>query len=128
MVEIIGSYRFLIIVATLLITTLIIESPFTFRHTEEPPTLLYFAILFITTIVYLIPSDKLITAEKLILSLFIVSLSMLGGLWFTNFTLGALYGYDDYFGYLESPDLLESFTFYFTSSLLSIGAFSIILK
>lgn len=53
---------------------------------------------------------------------------MLGGLLFTDLALGAIYGYDDYYGHLESPDILESLTFYFTSSLFSIGAFSIILK
>ncbi|AMM51458.1 hypothetical protein TH61_10115 [Rufibacter sp. DG15C] len=127
-IEKLSKYRLLAITISLLTAAFLIESPFAHLHYEEPRYSFYFLIIFINTILYLLPVQKIVTAEKIIYGLLIAFFSMLGGIFFTDATLGVLYGYDDYYGLLESPDLLESIIFYFTSILLSTGIFYLILK
>ncbi|GAA4305240.1 hypothetical protein [Nibribacter koreensis] len=128
MIEKLSKYRLIGIAALLLTAALLIESPFAYLHYQEPPYSTYFLIILINTILYLLPVKKFITAEKIIYSFFIVCFSTLGGMLFTHATLGGIYGYDEYYVLLESPDLLESIVFYFTSIFISLGTFSIILK
>jgi len=126
MIKIIDKYRLIFIGIFLVFCSVIVESPF---HGYFPPLIFIFLSTVAVSLFYLIPTDKLILAEKIVYSFLVSVVALFGGTIITELILGTIYGYDsDFYDELRSPHILENLLFYFFTNLISIGIFSIWIK
>lgn len=122
------KYRLLLIFIILIICTIFVESPYNGSYFGTSPILFYFFVTFSNLFIYLIPKDKFIISEKILYSILVSIISLICGTVFIEIILGYIYGHDSYYYELQSPAILNSFLFYFSTSLLGLGMFSIWLK
>ena len=111
------QFRFIIIVAVLLIATAVVNSPFSYRHYEYPPYLSYILIISSNCFLYLIPSSKFIIAEKVFYAFLISCLALICGTLIIESILVSIYGLDPNFDTINSPAIVENIAFYFTSQI-----------
>lgn len=121
-------YRFIIIFLILVFAVTNIPSPFSFRHYEDPPIVLYFLITIASCLIYLIPSAKFIIAEKFLYAFLVSCMALFCGTIATVVILAPIYGYDPNFDTLRAPIVLENILFYSFTDLFGIGLFWIWLK
>ena len=122
------QYRFIIIFIILVFAVTNIDSPFSFRHYENPPILLYFLITVASCLLHLISSSKFIIAEKIFYAFIVSCVALFCGAFVTEIILEPIYGYEPNFETLQSPVILENILFYLFTNLFSIGLFWIWLK
>lgn len=128
MIERLIKYRLFFIVILLLFCTIFTESPYDVGYYREPSYLPYFLITLMNLLIYLIPTDKLIFAEKITYSIIISFIGLIFGIGFTLAICSLMYGYDSNLDELQSPTLLENALFYFITNFSGIGIFAVWLK
>lgn len=128
MIKNIIKYRFILILLILFFAVINIESPFSYRHYENEPILLYFLITISNCLIYIIPSSKFIIAEKVFYAFLVSCISLVFGTGITGMILVPIYGSDPNFDTLQSPIILNNLLFYFSTNLFGIGLFWIWLK
>ncbi|WP_298307674.1 hypothetical protein [Flavobacterium sp.] len=105
------------------------ESPFNGSYYGTSHIWIYLLVTFLNLIIYLVPKDKIITSEKIIYSLVISIISIGGAFFILEKSLGFIYGYDtEFYDELQSPAILNSILFYFSSTGLGVLIFEIWLR
>lgn len=119
--------KFKLLIMLIIMTTfaVLIDAPFSFRHYENPPFIMYFAFSFITSVLYISTCRKFIFAEKIFYSVFIGILALFCSAVLGEIILGKLYGFDDNFGTLKSPLILQNFAFSLLTNIFIISIFTI---
>ena len=122
------QYRFIIIVAVLLIATAAVNSPFSYRHYKYPPYLSYILIISTNCLLYLSIFSKFIIAEKVFYAFLISCLALIFGTLINEVILVSIHGLDSNFETISSPAIVENIAFYFISQIFAFGIFGIWLK
>ena len=122
------KYRLFLITIILLFCIKFVDSPYFGNYFENPPIYFYFFLTLTNVLIYLFPIEKLILAEKLIYAAIISCLTLIGAGLSIEKVFGLIYGYDSYYGELESPQTLTDALFYFVSNFTAIGIFALCLN
>ena len=122
------QYRIAFIILLSVCSALLIEPPIHDDYNEFPPIRLYLLITTINLLIYLIPTDKLIFAEKLTYSILISFPALIVGAIIGRAIMVLIYGYDTNWDELKSPEIVDTALFYFSTALSGIGIFKIWLK
>lgn len=123
------KYRFLLILVTIILCILFLESPFNGSYYGTSPIWIYLLVIFFNLIIYLVPNDKFIISEKIVYSIIVSIFSLCISFLLTEKILSLLYGYDsDYYDELQSPPILNSIVFYFLSTAFGVLIFEIWLR
>ncbi|MDR6967789.1 hypothetical protein J2X31_001801 [Flavobacterium arsenatis] len=128
MIKSLIKYRILLIILVLIWCLIFVDSPYYGNNYGNPPVHIYFFVTFINLLIYLIPTDKLILAEKIFYAFLVSILTLLGGGLFVEAILGKIYGYDPFHDELLSPPLLANLLFYFVTNFSGILIFVLWLK
>ncbi len=128
MIDRLIKYRIFFIILLLLFCSIFLESPYHGDYYGEPSFFLYFLVTLINMLVYLIPTDKLIFVEKLIYSIIISCVTLIGSGILIGNIMGFVYGYDLNWDELKSPNILDATLFYFIANFCGIGILKFWLK